>query len=84
MEAKEEAGISGKVVGHPIVLPYIRETGTTNLLLFPVQVTALADRWLELGQRERQVIPLAKADAYGDVVRLGAQWIKDFMGTVGP
>ncbi len=83
LEAREEAGVTGKVVGHPIVLPYVRETGTANLLLYPVQVTALADRWLELGERERQVIPLAKADAYGDVVRLGAQWIRDFTGTVG-
>jgi len=80
-EAREEAGITGKVVGHPIVLPYVRETGTTNLLLFPVQVTSLADRWLELGQRDRKVIPLAQAAAHGDLIRLGAQWVQDFKGT---
>ena len=83
MEAVEEAGVQGKIVGHPIVLPYVRETGTTNLLLFPMRVSSLADRWLELGQRERQVIPLDRAEAFGEVVRLGAQWIRNFTGTVG-
>jgi len=77
-EAKEEAGITGRVAGHPIVLPYIRETGTSNLLLFPVQVTALADRWLELGQRDRKVIPLSEAASHGEIIRLGAQWVQDF------
>ena len=77
-EAREEAGITGKLVGHPIVLPYVRETGTVNLLLFPLQVTALADRWLELGQRDRKVIPLSEASAHGELVRMGAQWVRDF------
>lgn len=77
-EAKEEAGISGRVAGHPIVLPYTRETGTTNLLLYPVQVTALSDRWLELGQRDRKVILLAEAAAHGEIIGLGAQWVVDF------
>ena len=79
-EAREEAGISGKVVGHPIVLPFFRDTGTMNLLLYPVQVTSLADRYLELGQRDRKVIPLAEAAAHGELIRLGAQWVQDFKG----
>jgi len=82
-EAREEAGVSGKIAGHPIVLPYIRETGTTNLLLYPMLVSSLADRWLELGQRDRKVIPIAEAEAHGELVRLGAQWLQDFKGTVG-
>jgi len=82
-EAREEAGISGRPAGHPIVLPYVRETGTTNLLLFPVLVTGLADRWLELGQRDRKVVTLPEAGAHGDLIRWGAQWVQDFKGTVG-
>lgn len=82
-EAEEEAGISGRVTGHPLVLPYVRETGTISLLLFPLLVTRLADRWLESGQRERRVIPIAEASDYGDVVRLGAQAVSEIMGTVG-
>jgi len=80
VEAREEAGITGKLAGHPIVVPYVRDTGTVNLLLFPVQVTGLADRWLELGQRDRKVIPLSQADAHGELVRIGAQWVQDFKG----
>jgi len=76
-EADEEAGIEGHVTGHPLVLPYSRDTGTTNLLLFPLLVTKLADRWLESGQRERRIIPLAEAASFGDVVRLGAQALSE-------
>ncbi len=83
LEAHEEAGLSGRVTGHPLVLPYARETGITNLMLFPMRVTHLADRWLESSQRERRLIPLAEAGSYGDVVRLGAQALSDTLGAVG-
>lgn len=83
IEAREEAGLTGRVTGHPLVLPYARETGVTNLLLFPMLVTRLADRWLESGQRERRLIPLADAGDYGDVVRLAAQALSETLGTVG-
>lgn len=76
-EAREEAGITGKVVGPGFLIPYRRENGTVNLLLFPILVTALAERWLELGQRERQVIPIGATAAYGEVVEAGAQWLRD-------
>jgi hypothetical protein len=78
-EAREEAGISGRVTGNPIVLPYVRETGTTNLLLFPVLVTRLTDRWLESGERDRQIVPIAESPHFGDLVRLGAQALGDFL-----
>jgi len=77
LEAREEAGMTGKVVGHPIVVPYVRETATTNLLLFPLLVTSLADRWLEGNQRQRKAIPHEEAEAYGDLVTVGAQWLRD-------
>lgn len=76
-EAHEEAGITGKVAGHPFVVPYPKDNGVVNLLLFPVLVTGLAERWLELGQRERQVVPLERAEAYGEVVAAGARWLRD-------
>jgi len=78
-EAKEEAGVMGKVTGHPVILPYVRENGTANLLLYPVLVSSLADRWLELGQRDRKVISLDEADSHGEVVRLGALWLRDLL-----
>jgi adenylate cyclase len=82
-EAREEAGITGRVTGHPLVLPYTRDTGTTSLLLYPLLVTRLADRWLESGDRERRAIPLDEAAAYGDVIRLAARALSEILGTVG-
>lgn len=79
-EAREEAGLSGRRIGHPLVLPYVRETGTINLLLFPLKVTALAPHWLEDGQRQRKIVPLPEAKAYGELVQLGAQWLEDQFG----
>jgi CYTH domain-containing protein/8-oxo-dGTP pyrophosphatase MutT (NUDIX family) len=78
-EAREEAGITGRRQGHPLVLPYVRETGTTNLLLFPLLVTRLADRWLESGQRERRLVPLAEAANYGDLATQAARWVEDLV-----
>ena len=77
IEAREEAGAVGRVDGSAIVLPYARETGTTNLLLFPLLVTSLTDKWLEQGQRERKLIPLEQAERYGELVNLGAQYLRD-------
>jgi CYTH domain-containing protein/8-oxo-dGTP pyrophosphatase MutT (NUDIX family) len=83
IEAREEAGLTGRITGHALVLPYARETGITNLLLFPMLVMRLADRWLEAGQRERRLVPLTEAGDYGDVVRLGAQALLETLGTLG-
>ncbi len=83
IEAREEAGLTGRVTGYPLVLPYARENGVTNLLLFPMEVTRQADRWLESGERERRAIPLAEAKDYGDVVSLAAQALLETLGTVG-
>jgi 8-oxo-dGTP pyrophosphatase MutT (NUDIX family) len=80
-EAREEAGAGGRITGHPIVLPYERDGTTTNLLLFPLLLTALADRWLELGERDRKMIPLEQASSHGDLVQRGAQWLSDFLKT---
>jgi len=79
-EAREEAGLTGRRAGHPLVLPYVRDNGTTNLLLFPLQVTRMARRWLEAGQRERRVVPLNEAAGFGDLARLAALWIEDHTG----
>jgi CYTH domain-containing protein/8-oxo-dGTP pyrophosphatase MutT (NUDIX family) len=83
-EALEEAGLSGRICGHPVVLPYQREQGTTNLLLFPFQVTHIASNWQESTQRERKVILLDQASLWGEVVSIGAQVIWDSLGAVGP
>ena len=78
-EAREEAGVTCKVAGHPFVLPYARDAGTTNLLLYPVAVSELADRWLELGQRDRKIIRLEDAEAHGELIGLGARWLRDWI-----
>ncbi len=83
LEAHEEAGLTGRITGHALVLPYPRETGSTNLLLYPMLVTRMAPRWLESSQRERKVIGLAEAADYGEVVRLGARVLLEMIGTVG-
>jgi len=79
-EGREEAGAVGRIDGSAIVLPYARETGTTNLLLFPLLVTSLTDRWLEQGQRERKFISLGQAVRYGELVDLGARFLRDKLG----
>ncbi|NNM68325.1 MAG: NUDIX domain-containing protein [Spirochaetales bacterium] len=76
-EGREEAGITGRILGHPIVLPYYRSAGTTNLLLYPVRVTRLADTWLEAAQRERRVVPLAEAIFQDELIRGGALCLQD-------
>ena len=76
-EALEEAGLSGSICGHPLLLPYEREQGIANLLLFPFRVARIANRWQESSQRERRIIPLASAADWGDVVRLGALSLQD-------
>ena len=76
-EAREEAGLTGRRVGHPLVLPYVRETGVTNLLLFPLLVTSMATHWQEEGQRTRRVVPLVEAANYGELAQLTAQWVSD-------
>ena len=82
-EAWEEAGLKGRLWGHPVILPYQREQGVTNLLLYPFQVTSMAARWQESSQRDRRVLPLAEAALWGDVVSLGAQIIQNSLGAVG-
>ncbi len=77
MECQEEAGAKGKVVGHPLLLPYERDAGLVNLVLFPLQLSKLEPSWLEEGQRERQVIPLDYAKNWGKLVTLGAEAIHD-------
>lgn len=79
LEAKEEAGIDGRIVGHPILLPYARESLTTNLLLFPMRVTRIHEKWLEMDQRQRRLVGLAEAiqGELGELVKWGAQWLQD-------
>jgi 8-oxo-dGTP pyrophosphatase MutT (NUDIX family)/CYTH domain-containing protein len=76
-EGREEAGISGRIVGSPIVLPYNRTTGTTNLLLYPVRVARLANTWLEATQRERREVSLAEATGLDELIRWGTLCLKD-------
>jgi CYTH domain-containing protein len=83
-EALEEAGVRGEICGHPVVLPYPRVQGVTNLLLFPMRVVRLDSQWLESGQRDRKLVPLSEAADYGDVVALGARVIREMVGVVGP
>ena len=76
-EGREEAGIAGRIVGNPIVLPYNRPAGTTNLLLYPVRVSRLADTWLAADQRERRVVPLAEVADMDELIGWGAHCLKD-------
>lgn len=80
-EAREEAGLTGVRSGHPLVLPYPRDTGVTNLLLFPLRVTNMASRWKESDERTRNLVPLPDAGAFGEVASLGAQWVETLMGS---
>jgi len=82
-EAREEAGLGGRLVGHPVVLPYAKEGGTTNLLLFLLEVKRLDSSWLEESQRDRQTVPLAEAVQWGDLAQLGAQIVRNHEGAVG-
>ncbi len=79
MEGHEEAGIHGTLVGHPLLLPFQRDSGTDNLVLFPLRVKKWDTTWREAGQRERVSILLTEVDpqVHGDLIVRGAQALSD-------
>ncbi len=79
MEGHEEAGLHGSLVGHPLLLPFQRDAGTDNLVLFPLRVKKWDTTWREAGQRERASLPLNEVDpqVHGDLIARGAQALFD-------
>ena len=75
MECHEEAGIRGTLLGHPLLLPFERDSGIDNLVLFPLQVKKWDTTWREAGQRERLSLPLSQISlqVHGDLIVRGAQ-----------
>ena len=56
-EAEEEAGIHGKLVGHPLLLPYEKNSKVQNLWLQPMEVSSMKNRWKESSVRKRVIVP---------------------------
>lgn len=66
LEAEEEAGLHGKLVGHPLLLPYTKDTRVANLLVYPMEVATLDSRWLEQDVRQRKTFSSHEASALED------------------
>ncbi|NNM53548.1 MAG: NUDIX domain-containing protein [Spirochaetales bacterium] len=79
MECHEEAGVGGNLVGHPLLLPFHRDSGIDNLVLFPLRVKKWETTWREAGQRERLSIRITEVDpqVHGDFIVRGAQALLD-------
>lgn len=60
LEADEEAGVVGKIVGNPILIAYENDT-LTHWLLFPMEVNELKSNWPEEMERERVIFDLKEA-----------------------
>ena len=56
LEALEEAGVVGEVVGPPVLLPGKRGS---HLMLFPFRVDQLLDEWMEKSERSRRILSLS-------------------------
>lgn len=60
-EAEEEAGLHGKLVGHPLLLPYAKDSRVSNLLVYPMEVSRLDSRWQEQDFRLRKTFSSQEA-----------------------
>jgi len=60
LEAFEEAGLEGKVVGNPILIPYETDT-TENWVLYPFEITKVRRNWEEKSLRTRKSTRLSEA-----------------------
>lgn len=79
LECLEEAGVRGQVAGPPLLLPFVRENKTDNLVLFPLQAQKIAKTWRESTQRKRDILPLGSVSApvHGELIVLGAQALRE-------
>ena len=86
LEAHEEAGLEGRLLEPPVLLSYQRDSGTSNLLLYPMDVTSLAPAWKESLQRERRILSLEDAEklAPQEVLTPGIQVLRDRLGITAP
>lgn len=63
MEAREEAGVEGKIVGSSLTIPYWSGYRCFDIEYFPVLVESLHTVWDEMSQRDRKVVPPDQARA---------------------
>ena len=78
MEAKEEAGINGRITASPILLPCKLDNKVFNMLAFPIEIKKLSKNWEEKGNRKRKKIPLKEAHKQSDriSVNCGLEYLK--------
>mgnify|MGYP000103174730 CR=1 FL=1 len=67
VEAYEEAGLKGRVVGKTLgSFTYEKWEGTCRVKVFAMEVRRVLDAWPEKGQRKRRWLPLAEAADLAD------------------
>jgi CYTH domain-containing protein/8-oxo-dGTP pyrophosphatase MutT (NUDIX family) len=69
IEASEEAGIKGRITGHPLIVSYIRGSEKTGILLFPMEITEISKKWQEKRERKRRLV--SPDEAAGRITQSG-------------
>jgi 8-oxo-dGTP pyrophosphatase MutT (NUDIX family)/CYTH domain-containing protein len=69
LEAMEEAGITGTITGHPILIGY-KERNPQHWLLYPYEVQHIHSEWKEKGLRFRSLVKLEDALAHPGCARI--------------
>jgi 8-oxo-dGTP pyrophosphatase MutT (NUDIX family)/CYTH domain-containing protein len=80
LEAKEEAGLEGVIVGHPVVLSERWMNQDQQFVLFPMAVDQVNDTWREDQQRQRRFFdPLdIEPELQTPLVTLGARVVSSY------
>lgn len=61
IEAMEEAGIKGILTGIPLVVPYMKSSGMTGMILYPMEITKISKVWHEENERARKLVSITEA-----------------------
>ena len=60
-ESYEEAGIKGLISGHPVIASYRKNRGTYTMILFPMEIQELLNKWPEDNERKREFFSIKEA-----------------------
>lgn len=81
MEAREEAGIIGRITAEPIRIPFYKGNKTLHLMAYPIEVDKLKKKWLEKDERRRKTLSLEDAEDISSqpAVHYGLEYLRDLL-----